>query len=56
MAALPEAISRWPDFRDGGTFPARSAKKTLLHDCGCIFSRPPIVQVVAFRLFSRGAL
>jgi hypothetical protein len=38
------------DFGVEGHFPIKSRKKSRLDGRGCIFSRFPIVQVVAFRL------
>src|SRR5271167_1376895 len=38
------------DFEVGGLFPPRSSKKSRLQGRGCIFSKSPIVQVVAFWL------
>jgi hypothetical protein len=38
------------DFEVEGHFLLEDSKKSRLQGRGCIFSRPPIVQVVAFRL------
>jgi len=49
-AVRAEAIGRWPEFREEADFFLEARKKSLLHGRGCIFSRSPIVKVVAFRL------
>ena len=43
--------SNLPDFEGEGHFLLEARKKSRLQARGCIFSRSPIVQVVAFRLF-----
>src|SRR5260370_37980923 len=43
--------SNLPDFEVEGHFLLEARKKSRLQGRGCIFSRSPIVQVVAFRLF-----
>jgi hypothetical protein len=39
-----------PDFQGGSPFPPRSSRKSCWEDRGCIFSRPLMVQDVAFWL------
>src|ERR1700732_1143289 len=41
---------RWPDFEAKARFVHEVQKKSLLESRGCIFSRSPIVQLVAFWL------
>ncbi len=48
--------SNLPDFEVEGHFLLEARKKSRLQAHGCIFSRSPIVQVVAFRLFFHALL
>src|ERR1700731_465977 len=50
VQGIPAPPAALADFRGGGPFPSRSSKKIPFQDRGCIFSKAPIVQVVAFRL------